>query len=312
MVWCKKGIIFTPNTKLYWSKTHAQVPTAEIIDENKIRIYYSSRDLNNRSYISYIEVSAFDPSEILYCLPEPILGLGKLGTFDDSGLMPSSVITISDSLKYLYYTGWNIGSTTPYQNAIGLAVSRDNGESFTRIGDGPILNPSLYEPYFIGTACVTRFSNNWQCWYASCTGWDEIDGIIEPKYHLKYAESQDGITWKRDGKIAIDFIDNYEGGIVKASVYKNNLYYEMWYCYRKIIDYRQNPNNSYKIGYAISYDSINWIRRDNEILFNFCNDDWDRQMMAYPNIIVCNNKKYMFYNGNNFGKMGFGYAEWED
>ena len=33
-----------------------------------------------------------------------------------------------------------------------------------------------------------------------------------------------------------------------------------------------------------------------------------QQMIAYPNIYVHNNKKYMLYNGNTFGKSGFGYA----
>jgi hypothetical protein len=35
-------------------------------------------------------------------------------------------------------------------------------------------------------------------------------------------------------------------------------------------------------------------------------------MMAYPFVIDINHRKYMFYNGNGFGKSGIGYAVLEE
>ncbi len=40
-------------------------------------------------------------------------------------------------------------------------------------------------------------------------------------------------------------------------------------------------------------------------------DDFDSNMSAYPCIIELQNKSYMIYNGNEYGKFGFGYAEIE-
>lgn len=308
MAWVKKGLIYSPNIDRAWSKSHAQVPTVDLISDNVLRIYYSSRDAQNRSHISYIEVNPKNPKEILYEHPEPILELGKLGAFDESGLMPSSVVTIKD-IKYLYYTGWSIGKTVPYHNTIGLAVS-DDGVNFRKAGEGPVLSTTLQEPYFIGTAEVMMLNGVWGCWYASCTGWELIDGKPEPRYHIKFAESKNGIDWIRNGAIAIDYKDQNEGGIVKATILVGEEY-EMWFSYRGIKDYRFNSSNSYRIGYAHSQDGRQWVRRDEFAGLNVSKIGWDSQMVAYPSVFNIGNKKVMIYNGNAFGKEGFGYAEWE-
>ena len=77
-------------------------------------------------------------------------------------------------------------------------------------------------------------------WYLSCTGWYDVHGRMEPKYHLKYAESEDGINWNRTGIVAIDYKNENEGGLVKASVINEDGIYKMWYSYRGLKDYRKN------------------------------------------------------------------------
>jgi hypothetical protein len=42
----------------------------------------------------------------------------------------------------------------------------------------------------------------------------------EPAYHIKYAESADGIYWDRKGIVAIDYIDGKPSGISRPSVVK--------------------------------------------------------------------------------------------
>jgi hypothetical protein len=37
-------------------------------------------------------------------------------------------------------------------------------------------------------------------------------------------------------------------------------------------------------------------------------DDWDAGMQCYPNIFHLNGEIYLLYNGNQFGKFGFGIA----
>ncbi len=311
MKWVKKGQIYIPNQKYNWNYSHAQVPVVEMINESIWRIYYSSRSIENKSTISYIEVEAGNPQNIIYEHHEPILPFGKLGTFDDSGLMPSSIVNYNNK-KYLYYIGWTTRGTVPYHNSIGLAISHDGGKSFEKAFEGPVISVTHKEPYFTGTCYVMLENNIWKAWYLSCTKWELIQEKAEPFYHIKYAESLDGITWKREGVVAIDYNALSEGGIVSASVIKDGEIYKMWYGYRMAENYRTDLNQSYRIGYAESEDALIWQRKDNKAGINISEEGWDSGMISYPNVIVYQNKKYMFYNGNGFGKTGFGYAIMEN
>ncbi|MCC1484905.1 glycoside hydrolase family protein [Winogradskyella immobilis] len=307
MSWEKKGLIFTVDGNHEWNKTHAQCPVVDVVDDKVWRIYYATRNAKSQSQISYIEVEAGNPENILYKHSEYLFDFGKLGTFDESGLMPSSIVT-DGTTKYLYYIGWNVKKHVPYHNSIGLAKSTDNGKTFTRMFEGSIMPSTYLEPYFTGTSYVIKEEGVWRMWYLSCTKWEIINEIPEPFYHLKYAESKNGIDWERQGTVAIDFKTLTEGGIASASVLKEDNIYKMWYAYRDIEGYRDRVSKSFRIGYAESHDGISWQRLDDKIGIDLSKEGWDNFMMSYPNVIHYKNKKYMFYNGNGFGQSGFGYA----
>jgi hypothetical protein len=307
MHWTKHGLVFGPNTELAWCKTHAQVPTVDKLSKNVWRVYYSCRDETNKSRISYFDIEACNPKNVLYQHDSPIMELGNLGTFDDSGMMPSSIVTVGKT-KYLYYTGWNERKSVPYQNAIGVAVSQDDGQTFHRLGEGPVLGITLSEPYFIGTSTVLYEDGRWRNWYAACTGWEMFDGKAEPRYHLKYAESSDGIHWERKGLVAIDYRDKQEGGLVRASVVREDGLYRMWYSRRGNRFYRTDREHSYRIGYAESDDGIYWRRCDEQAGIDISAVGWDSEMIAYPCVVLEGKKSFMFYNGNGFGHSGIGYA----
>ncbi|MCR9253802.1 MAG: hypothetical protein NXI20_25530 [bacterium] len=310
--WIKKGLIYKPDGNIEWSKTHAQVPVADITkDGNAIKVYFSTRDNHHRSRPGYVILDIDNPKKILDISEKPILELGELGTFDDCGVMPSWIADTNGD-KYLYYIGWNVRNTIPYHNAVGLAISKDGGDTFQKFSNGPLWDRNYLEPHYSGTSCVLQIDGLWHNWYLSCTEWKIMNGRSEPRYHIKYAHSIDGINWVREGRIAIDYKDNNEAGIVKASVIKEKGSYKMWYSYRNFDNYRENTANSYKIGFATSKDGINWSREDENAGIFVDKNGWDSIMMAYPHVIKVKNKLLMFYNGNGFGQSGFGYAELDD
>ncbi|WP_333874561.1 hypothetical protein [Methylobacter sp.] len=306
--WTKRGLIYSIDGRLPWARSHAQIPTVDVVDDNRLEVFFSSRDDANRSLIARMKVDAADPANILEIQPQPLLQLGLPGTFDDCGMMPSSIVNWQ-GLKYLYYIGWNVRNTVPYHNSIGLAVSDDGGCTYRRLFDGPVMDRTAEEPYFCATTCVRIENGVWRNWYLSCTGWESIGGRMEPLYHLKYAESDDGIHWRREGQIAIDYADAAEGGIVRASVCKDGALYRMWYSYRGHTDYRETRANSYRIGYAESADGMAWTRLDDQAGIGLSDNGWDSLMLAYPEVVDVGGRRYMFYNGNGFGQTGFGYAE---
>ncbi len=309
MIWKKKGLIYAPDGNFGWNISHAHVVCANEIDNDTLRIYYSARDEYGRCQASYLDLNSHELSQIKYIHNKTILELGKKGTFDDCGIMPTWLLNHPNGQKWLYYIGWTVRNTIPYHNSIGVAVS-DDGINFTKKFEGPVIHTIATEPYFNGSATVLFDQGIFKIWYLNCTHWHEAaDGKMEPCYHIKYAESNDGINWKREGKIAIDYKNTDEGGISRPSILKENGMYKMWYSYRAIDDYRQNTKRSYRIGYAESNDGINWTRRDELVGIDISKEGWDNEMIEYPLVINLKEKKIMFYNGNGFGKTGFGFAE---
>jgi hypothetical protein len=309
MKWIKKGHIYKPSGDIEFSQSHAQVPVIDYLSESDtFRIYFSTRDISNRSLPGYIDVNANNPKEVINISTSPLLKLGALGTFDDCGVMPSWLID-HNGAKYLYYIGWNVRNTIAYHNSVGLAISKDGGNTFEKFSEGPLWDRDHVEPHYSGTSCIIIDEGTWKNWYLSCTEWRVIDGKTEPRYHIKYAESKDGINWQRKGIVAIDYLSDEEAGIVKASVIKSQGIYKMWYSYRNFSNYRTDKNNSYRIGYAESQDGITWVRMDKKSGITISNEGWDSEMIEYPHVIKHKDKTLMFYNGNGFGESGFGYAE---
>ncbi len=300
-------MIFEPDREKRWTQSHAQVPIVEHLDNDKLRVYYGTRDEKNRTLISFFDVAAENPSEIVYRHPEPLLPLGDVGCFDDAGVMPSDLVVAGDK-KYLYYVGWNTGQTSRYRTSIGLAVSEDDGCSFSKIAQGPISDQRMDDPISISCQCVRTEGNRWSTWYLSYSKWEEVNGTTEPFYEIKYAESDDGIQWDRKNQTCIPLRAN-EGGVACPTVIYEDSCYKMWYSWRGDGDYRNEKKQSYRIGYAESIDGVEWERKDHLSGIDLSDAGWDSEMIAYPYVIRVNDKLLMFYNGNGFGKSGIGYAE---
>src|SRR5712692_5002365 len=198
MTWQKQGLIFEPNNAAGWMKTHAQVPTP-LVSEKFIRVYFSSRPEPNLSLTTFVDLDIDDPRKILRLNSTPILELGKPGTFDEHGIMPSCAVR-NGSKIFLYYSGWSRGVSVPYANSTGLAISEDGGETFRKISDGPTLTRSLNDPYSATSPCVLKEKRVWHMWYCSGTAWVKIGAKYEPTYDIKYARSTDGILWMPEGK----------------------------------------------------------------------------------------------------------------
>ena len=302
----RKGLIFKVDKNHDWMFSHAQVPYGYPLDEKKVRIYFATRDNQNRCVATFLDVDGNDPKKILYIHNKICLGLGELGMFDERGSMISCLVENENKL-FMYYTGWNIGVDTPYRLAIGVAVSEDNGLTFKRYSNGPILDRSKYDPAYCCTPYVLKINGKWKMWYLSGVKWELINNHPEPFYHVKYAESDNGINWVRNGIVSLDFDEDIDAIGNHTVVYEDGIY-KMYYSYRKVKDYRTDPKAAYKLGFAISEDGLKFTPRNDlfEIIGN--REPWESIMNAYPRLYTFNGKRYMLYNGNGFGTSGFGYA----
>lgn len=305
MSWVKKRLIIDNNVPIDWSNGRAIVPIPELFDQNKLRIYFSTLDELGRSQPVFIETNASEPELISKINNVPILELGQLGTFDDSGITVSCIVPFENK-RFLYYIGWNQQKNVSYKLAIGLAISVDGGP-FRKFSSGPILDRDINEPYFNTAPYVLIVGEVWHMWYVSCYEWKIVNDWPEPLYNIKHATSVDGIHWSRSNKTCI-FQDDFAEAIGKPTVYIENGKFHMIYSYRNSVNYRVDRNKSYRLGCAESKDGLHWIRKDSEIGIELSDIGWDSMMMEYASTYVINNNRYMLYNGNGFGESGFGYA----
>jgi hypothetical protein len=189
--------------------------------------------------------------------------------------------------------------TVPFYNSIGLAISEDGGRTFTRYSTGPIVARDAIDPYFVASSCVLVERGLWRMWYVSCLKWELAGQKPKHYYHVRYAESSNGVEWKKTGIVCIDFNSPEEYAISRPCVVKDGEVYRMWYSVR---------GSSYRIGYAESADGLQWKRKDEEVGIGVSESGWDSEMIEYPFVFDHDDRRYMLYNGNGYGKTGIGLA----
>jgi hypothetical protein len=297
-------MIFQPAAHHDWMQTHASVPVPHQLDSHNLRIYFGTRDAGGTSRIGYVDVDPGDPALVRQISRRPVLAIGDPGTFDEHGVAPSSIVA-TDGTCYLYYIGWSRQASVPYRLAIGLAVGNDH--DFNKHSAGPLWDRTVDEPYFCTAPFVLRDAGIWRMWYASCTGWQRIAHRYEPRYRIAYAESSDGVEWRRPGIVCIDYSELAQA-IGRPCVIKQDNGYAMWYSYRSVTGYRTDPSRSYRLGYAVSGDGLSWTRRDPDVGIDRSDSGWDSRMIEYCYVYEHRGQVVMLYNGNGFGATGFGYA----
>lgn len=314
--WKKLGRIFNPQEieNIPWLNEFAQAPSV-LIFEKFIRVYFSCRPLADVkgqyvSYSAFVDLNRSNLFEIINIAKKPILKLGELGTFDEFGTYPTSVI--KNGTKVLaYYGGWTRCESVPFNVAIGYAVSHDNGETFSKTGNGPVLSYDIDEPFILSGPKIRRFDDSWYLWYIAGKKWIIDNGKPEPVYKIRMASSQDGINWIKFNKDIIE--TKLEENECQASpdVFYYKEKYHMFFCYRYSTNYR-GKQNGYRIGYASSNDMINWIRDDSKAGIDISDEGWDSEMISYPHVFELDGNIYMMYLGNQVGRFGFGLAQAEN
>lgn len=310
--WKKLGKVFDPKdlTTPSWMHDYAQSPSV-LIEDDHVRVYFCSRptpgpDGLYLSYISFVDLDRANLLNILRVCDKPVLELGKYGTFDEFGTYPVSVIRYGDEVR-AYYAGWTRCESVPFNAAVGLAISRDGGDTFERLGDGPVLAYAPDEPFLLGSPRIRRFGDRWQLWYVAGREWRMTDGKPEPIYKIRMATSDDGIRWTRLGRDLIaDKLGEHECQAC-ADVIERDGRYHMFFSYRDIRNYR-GREGGYRIGYASSPDLLNWTRDDSLVDIGVSETGWDSEMVNYPHVFELDGATYMLYQGNEMGRAGFGLA----
>ncbi|MBF0260976.1 MAG: hypothetical protein HQL97_03910 [Magnetococcales bacterium] len=314
--WRKLGKIFDPRAHRLpdGCQEFAQSPQTLLLPD-RTRIYFSTRSVDpaNGKFFSRVAYADFTPDlgALLGVCDHTVLPLGGLGCFDEHGIFPINILAHQGKV-YGYTSGWSRRVAVSVETAIGLVVSHDQGERFERVGMGPVLAAAPHEPCLVCDGFVRVIDGLFHMWYIFGTGWKHLAPDAPPDriYKIAHAVSTDGLTWARPeagSQLIPDRLGPDECQALPSVLAHGGLYH-MVFCYRHADDFRLNRGRGYRIGYAWSENGRDWHRDDERGAIAGEAGAWDGDMQCYPHLFARDGRVYLLYNGNAFGRHGFGAA----
>lgn len=308
MSWRDYGVVFTVNQLQPWAASHCYVPTAMELP-GRIRVFAAFWDQCQYGRLGSVDFAATDPTRVLSYSHQPLMPDAPAGSFDADGVTPLSVIRNGAEVR-LYYAGWkrHPDPAIRYQLFTGLALSDDDGLSFTRYSANPVIGPNTPDCHVRTGGVVLREAQGFRCWFAQQEGTLMLSGKAMPSYHLATTTSIDGINWTAPTHIALPVIPGVIFGYGRSAIWrsKNGQYHGLFSVRRVLGGYTA-------IEYASSVDGLHWSQPDPSHPFSFPNTATaDKQLsVCFPSFIFQSGGILMFYNGDGFGAAGLRLAVWE-
>jgi hypothetical protein len=298
--WREHGLIYdlnAPARGVRHSKllTHASNPTAVHIQGDRYRVFYSGRDSENRSSIGAVDFD-FSTFEIVADHKEPFAVFGPVGSFDHAGIGLGCELVRADG-RHLCYMAWQTEGLQHWRGDIG--VIRLSDELFPLENErGILLNAEGVDPISLSYPCIRQNERGYDMWYGSTETWQTANG--EMLHTINHAFSTDGIHWTRTG-CAVPYTLGEAQAFSRPTVWQDSRsVLHMWY------SYRDGTGTPYRIGHAQRSDSRTWARDHDQMMPPLYCSQWDTQMACYPFVFEHNKRLIMLYNGDDFGKFGFG------
>lgn len=302
--WIKAGFIAKPQNVAPWWQTHAMAPTPIWDGADRVRIFVGGWDSAGISRIGRIDVSAADPSRVLSMTREPLVDLGRHGTFDDNGVFPGHVTRLTDGRVFLYYTGFqkSVYADVDHFNFSGLAISEDGGETFRKVSEVPVMDRADEGLHIRAGLSVREYTAGFASVYSAGTGFIHLGGKLRPIYEVFFQISPDGLSFGRSGRKIVAIDPAVEHGLGRPQIVRID---DTWYTFYT----RRTLDMKYRIGCAWSKDLETWQRIDDWVdLGHGASGEFDSDMFYFPSVVQAGSSVYLVYCGNGYGRDGIGYA----
>jgi hypothetical protein len=298
--WKKLGQIYEPKAVGRHPKllSHAANPLPIHLDGDVYRVFFNGRDDRNRSSIGAVDIDL----TLLKVVNEhynPFFYHGENGSYFADGLSIGNCYE-ANGIRYMLFMGWQNPVDGHWRGDIGrlivtpeLMLELDGIEPF--LGCHPIDPISLSYPWVHHNPF-----GGFDMWYSSVLSWDAGNGdLVAPIHH---ALSVDGNHWTRTG-LSVPYSVGIAQAFSRPTVVQNKHGdYEMWF------SYRSGSGEKYRIGYAKSQNGQNWTLELDKTGIQISESGWDSEMIEYPFVFDHGGQRYMLYNGNGYGRTGFGLA----
>lgn len=298
--WKKLGIFYCPSSTNRHPKllTHAANSLPVLIKEDLYRVFFSGRDANNRSSIGAVDIDITN-RKVIQEYNHPFFEHGPEGSFYANGVSIGNCYEVK-GVQYMLFMGWQSPKGSHWRGNVGRLILK---QDLTLVLDSeePFMSSNTIDPISLSYPWVLKNGESgYSMWYGSTTTWDAGNG--EMLHVINYASSADGHNWNREG-LAVPYELGRAQAFSRPTVVGNTKTgYEMWF------SYRSGSGEKYRIGYALSKDGRRWELALEEAGIDVSLNGWDSEMIEYPFIFDHKGQRYMLYNGNGYGKTGFGLA----
>jgi len=298
--WRKLGRLYDPTSGTRHPKlrTHAANPVPMPLGGDLFRVFYSGRDDHNRSSVGAVDIDVVR-RQVVADWSDPVFVHGEPGTFHADGVSLGNFYRVGD-VTYLLFMAWQTPMDGHWRGDIGRLIVTPE---LTLIADSPtpLMGADETDPISLSYPWVmANPAGGFDMWYGSTLTWDAGNG--EMLHVIGYAQSSDGNIWCRKGPEVPHEIGAAQAFSRPTVVGSEVEGYHMWYSYRGA------PAGKYRIGHAFSLERGSWIQTHDTPDIDVSPDGWDSEMIEYPFVFDHSGARYMLYNGNGYGKTGFGIA----
>lgn len=309
--WQRGGLVLSVEPRHPWWVSHAQIPTVLALSNRLWRVYFGARDNENRSRILAVDLDPGEGMRVVADHFEPLLDLGEAGSFDEAGMAPSTVIRVGGEIR-LYYTALFLRRDVPGQATIGLAVSED-GLRFRKAVAGPVHGLGPYDPFFTSVPHVIQTADGFRMWYVAGIGWRLVNGELMLVNEIRTTRSLDGVIWDPRSERAVgpwspDIVGLGRPWLVETKEGRRLL------VSRRGETHREPGNEAYRLVSIAADREGSFSGAEEPVLFTNspASGDFDSWMQCYACVVPKGRDFVMFYNGNDFGRDGFGWASLPD
>lgn len=295
--WLKLGLLYRPEPIHPKLASHAANPLPVVLKGDIYRIFFSGRDTQNRSSVGYVDVDIVK-REIVHVHDRPVFEHGPENSFYSHGVSIGSCYEVNDS-RYILFMGWQYPDGNHWRGEIGrLALAPDF--SLRLDSNTPFMSTDATDPVSLSYPWVVpRRNGDYHMWYGSTITWDAGNG--EMLHVIRHAMSTDGHRWRRRG-LSVPYRLGIAQAFSRPTVLIDEDRFQMWF------SYRGGLGQKYRIGYAISETGEDWNLKLEDAGIDVSASGWDSEMIEYPFVFAHKGERYMLYNGNGYGRTGFGLA----
>ena len=298
--WQKLGLLYCPSETGRHPKllSHAANPLPVLLEGDIYRVFYSGRDTNNRSSVGAVDIDIVN-RQIVLEHSQPFFEHGPAGSFYADGVSIGNCYEVN-GVRYMLFMGWQNPKGSQWRGDIGRLIVRPD-LTLELASDMPFMGSDSTDPLSLSYPWVLKNEmGGYRMWYGSTTTWDA--GNSEMLHVINSASSVDGHHWVREG-LAVPYELGRAQAFSRPTIVKDAQGgYEMWF------SYRSGSGEKYRIGHAVSRTGKAWELALDDADIDVSLDGWDSEMIEYPFVFDHQGQRYMLYNGNGYGKTGFGLA----